>query len=89
MTNGFTTLPHALYEGARLEIRPLTKRVVLIAITYSALADVHAINTGLYSVLIAKFTGAGMIAPSSRLVSERISKPRAFAQLVATSVRLA
>jgi hypothetical protein len=30
-----------------------------------------------------------MIAPSSRLVSERISKPRAFAQLVATSVRLA
>jgi hypothetical protein len=42
------------------------------------IADVHAINTGLYSVLIAKFTGAGMIAASSRLVSGRISSSRAF-----------
>jgi hypothetical protein len=39
------------------------------------IADVHAINIGLYSVLIAKFTGAETIAALSRLVSGRISTP--------------
>jgi hypothetical protein len=70
---------------AKKTVRRLSGTCALLQLTVP-IADVHAINAGLYSVPIAKFTGAGMGGASSRLVSGRVFSPVAFVLCAGTSV---